>query len=121
MSHSTTTKQQDILNTQVNAHNNHKQNSTLVEMDNITGTPFKWVKQDDKYFIVLGNNRLTEPTTTLSETLEKLQTEMFDVIFHTIIVIAQTLINESTKPEPQRYKIPEHAEPMNYETDPQHG
>lgn len=61
------------------------ENTTLVEQEKIPGTPFTLIRQDEKWFIVIGNSRITEPERTKQEAMEKLRTERWLITMHMII------------------------------------
>lgn len=91
MSKLTINKQEESSNTQENAENNHNKNSSLHEQIKIEGTPFTLIRhvfEDDSviWFIVMGNYKITEPTETKEEQLEKLETEKWLIIMHMIII-----------------------------------
>lgn len=103
---STTTKHGDILHTQLNAEETPKQNYPLIEQEKIEGTPFTLIKQNDKYFIVMGNTRITDPTLNKETTLIKLETEKWLIILHLVIAVmerqkewTQYIPPEATDPE----------------------
>lgn len=87
MQDTTTTKHRDILNILSGSEEPLKPSSTLIETEQIEGTPFHAVKQQEKWFLTLGNYRLTEPTLTKEETINKLNTELWKIIFHVIIIV----------------------------------
>lgn len=77
-------------------------NSNLVERKPIEGTPFTIIKQtmdNDKplYFLVMGDHRLTEPTRTEEETLEKIITEHWKIITTVVAIIVEKTL-EIKKP-----------------------
>lgn len=83
----TSTKHGELLNTQSNVENNPNKNSTLIEQEKIEGTPFMAIKQNNQWFLTLGNYRLTEGTDTLEETEDKLKTEMWELIMKVSITV----------------------------------
>lgn len=67
-------------------------NKPLIEYEDIPGSPFKLVRHEDKYFIVMGDHRITEPTTTKNEQYIKLDKEKWQIMFTTIcVVVSKTL------------------------------
>lgn len=86
MSLPTKHKQSEQLATQENVENNHKQNSILTEREPIKGTPFTLIKQDEQWFMVMGDYRVTETTKTKEEQIEKLESEKWLLIMHICIV-----------------------------------
>lgn len=91
MKQNTTTTEQGLQSdTQLNVENNHNNNSTLIDYKEIEGTPFTMVRKEDKYFLIMGDYRMTEPTNTEEETMEKIEKEKWLLIFH----IAATVIEK---------------------------
>lgn len=88
------------------AENNHKSNSTLIEQDNITHSPFKMVKTEKGYTITMGKYRLIDHCKTEQEAFTRLQVERWDVIFHMIMIINEQ-IKELESTNVQNYKTPE--------------
>lgn len=87
-------KQKVLSATQSNADDNHKQESTtLIEVQEIPGTPFKMVKDlrepPNKYFISMGDYRITEPTNSEEETLQKLVTEHWRIIATIVSIVVE--------------------------------
>lgn len=76
------TKQEDTSNTPFGIEKTHKEGSPSLEMNRIEGTPFTHVIQDGKHFLVMGDDRVTEPTETAEQTLAKLETEKWLLITH---------------------------------------
>lgn len=76
--------------TQNNVEDNPNKESTLIDYEKIEGTPFTLVhmKEQKQWFLVMGDHRLTEPTNTRNESLEKLETEkwMIQMIMTSIVV-----------------------------------
>lgn len=71
-----------------------QQNNNLVERKPIEGTPFTIIKQimdNDKpvYFLVMGDHRLTEPTQTEEQTLDKILTEHWKIITTVVAIIVE--------------------------------
>ena len=56
----TSLTKKEELNIQTNAEKQNNSNSTLVEIDNIEGTPFKMVTTEEGSFAAYGNNRITD-------------------------------------------------------------
>lgn len=91
------------LNTHASAseiHNNNynsNENKQLAQRKIIEGTPFYVVKQtmdNDKnqYFMIMGDYRLTEPTETEKETLEKLITEHWNIIANIVAITTEKML-----------------------------
>src|SRR5688572_21498628 len=98
MHKSTANKQQDILNTQENVEETHKENSTITENERIENTPFRIVKDEEgKYFLTMGEYRITEKCDSKIIALDKLKTEKWLILMHMIvIVIEKNKIEENT-------------------------
>lgn len=93
------TKQQQLSPTSKNVDDSHNKNYPLIEREPVTGTPFTLVGHEGKYFIVMGDYRLTEPTTTKEETLKKLRTEKYNII----LAIATIVYEKMKETEPKRH------------------
>lgn len=83
------TKHGDILRTQESVDETPKQES-LINYEKIKDTPFTLVHQNDDWFIIMGNHKITTPTKTKEETLEKLKTEKWFIIL-TIAAIVESV------------------------------
>lgn len=87
---------------------NTSQNNELTKRRKLDGTPFYIIKQindnnKEQYFLVMGDYRLTEPTETEKETLEKLITEQWLIITNVIAIATEKLIKEEYKVQIQDY------------------
>lgn len=82
------TKQSELLNTQGNVDDNLKKNYPLINRKPIPKTPFTIIEQEEKFFISIGNIKITEPTDTEDEQIEKLQSEQWNI---TLALIAWTI------------------------------
>lgn len=87
MSDTTKTKQGDTLRTQNNVEETPKSNS-LIEREEIPNTPFKLIHLQDKWFMVLGDHRLSQLYDTKEEVLDYFKTHMWETIIHIVIIIA---------------------------------
>jgi len=94
--------------------------NNLIERKQIEGTPFTMIKQvmdndKDKYFIVMGDHRLTEPTTDEDQQLLKLLTEKWKIIVNLIAIVTDKMmaikrnkiIDESIEARSQGYELSE--------------
>lgn len=103
MSKSTNTKQRELLTTQENAENNPKQNSTLAEREQIQGTPFTLIKtQEQQWFMVMGDYRVTETTKTKEEQIKKLESEKWLLIMHICIVAIEKINKTIIQPHEEK-------------------
>lgn len=80
----------------MNVENSHKETSSqkneqIVEYKQLKGTPFTLVRQNEDYFLVMGDNRLTEPTKTEEETMEKLESEKWMIIFTVVAIVSDKI------------------------------
>lgn len=99
MQQSTTGKARDTLNTQNNVKETHNKKSTsLTERKKIEGTPFTMIKTpmddvegiyNDEYFIVMGDHRITEPTNTEKEQLDKLVKDYWLIVLNVIAIVVE--------------------------------
>lgn len=81
---------------------NTSQNN-LIERKQIEGTPFTMIKQvmdndKTKYFLVMGDHRLTEPTYNEEETLQKLLTEQWLITTNVIAIITDKMLEQQKTP-----------------------
>lgn len=97
MSQSTNNNQEDLLNIKSSSDNTHSSDSHLIKYTAIENTPFKLIKQNEEYFIVMGSHRLTEPTQTKNEQYIKLEKEKWKILTNVIIIITETIINTRLK------------------------
>lgn len=102
----TNAKHGELLNIQSNVENNPKENSTLIEYEQIEGTPYKAVKTEEGWFLTIGNYKLTEPTKTLEETEEKLKTDQWHIMINTMVAINEIDRIRLNQPITGRYPIP---------------
>lgn len=105
MSKSTNNNQKDTLNSQANSENNLKQNSPLIEREEIKGTPFTLIKQDELYFIVMGDHRLTEPTELKNEQYLKLENEKWLILTNVIIIILDKMNKNAEEIRQQQLEL----------------
>lgn len=87
MSQSTETNLQDTSSTQQSA----EEASSLASYEKIEGTPFTIVGLNDKYFLAMGNYRLTELFSTKEEAAVQLKENMWDVVMQIVIIVAEAL------------------------------
>lgn len=97
MSQSTKTKQSEQLNIQENAENNPNKNYPLAEREPILGTPFTLIRDNEKWFMVMGDYRVTETTKTKEEQIDKLDTEKWLLIMHICIISVQKIQQEQAR------------------------
>lgn len=86
MSESTNSKQKELLSTQNNAEGIHN-SKPLIEREEIPNTPFKIIHLQEKWFIVMGDHRLTELYNTKEEVLEYFHNHMWETIIHVILLV----------------------------------
>lgn len=87
------TNNQELLRSQNLSEEPHKQNSSdLIERYEIEGTPFTLIKQEGKYFLTMGNYKITTPTDTEEETLKKLVTEQYNIILDMTTIVFDTIM-----------------------------
>lgn len=76
---------------------NSNLNNQLAQRKKIEGTPFYIIKQttdhdNDKYFLIMGDYRLTEPTETEEETTQKLKTEHWNIVCNIIAITTEKFL-----------------------------
>lgn len=79
----------DTLNTQLNVEETHKESSTLVEQEEIKGTPFRLCKYEEEWFLAIGNNKITHGYKTKEEALERLDIDKWFIIMHMAIIMIE--------------------------------
>jgi hypothetical protein len=80
-------EQQDMLDTM--------DNKKSFEVKEIENTPFTIIKDDNKYFGVIANNKITEDYTTEKECLEELLKVDWNRITQVIVTIVEKLTNKN--------------------------
>lgn len=90
--------QKDILNTQQQSEENpNNSESRLIETEVINNTPFHVVKQNEEYFITMGNRLITHKYKTKEEAIDCLEREKWFIIITMIaIVIEQQEVIKAT-------------------------
>lgn len=101
------------------------ENKQLAQRKKIEGTPFYMIKQTtdndkDRYFLVMGDYRLTEPTDTEEETVQKLKSEHWNIVCNIIAITTNKIMNIKTESlydeyRPNHDKMPE-QEPYKLES-----
>jgi hypothetical protein len=66
-------------------------NKQLIEREKIEGTPFTLIKQNEQYFLVMGDHRLTEPTKNRETTMIKLENEKWLLMTQVVICILESM------------------------------
>lgn len=95
--------------------NTSQNNTELNARKQIEGTPFTIIRQyidhdplsvdtRYKYFLVMGNYRLTEPTETENETLEKLVTEHWNIIANIVAITCEKMLQQIQTQKEQPYQ-----------------
>lgn len=87
----------EFSTTQESANVQNKQNSTLVERTQISGTPFWLHKENDKWFITMGMHKLSPNYDTAEEANEHIEKEKWMTIFHVIAIVTEKTVNEALK------------------------
>lgn len=97
MSHSINSKQQDILNSQLNAETDNNSNSSkLIEREHMTGTPF-WITGNEElgYRGVMGKWAITEIYKTKLEVVNHIDQNEWEIILKLAGIVAQDLIEQN--------------------------
>lgn len=87
MQNSTTEKAGDTLNTQNNAEETRKQNSTLIDRKPIDGTPFWMISSEKGHFLVMGENIMTPAFKTEQELDEYIINHHWDLVCLLILTL----------------------------------
>lgn len=91
------TQQLDTQNTQLNIEKSQsKENSTLVETELINNTPFHIVKQKEKWFITMGNHKITHEYNTKEEAIERLHIDKWFILMTVITIITEAINKGNT-------------------------
>lgn len=124
MQKSTKKQKLEPSSTPMNVERVNKENSgnkPLIEYEDIPRSPFKLVRHEEKYFIVMGDHRITDPTETKNEQYLKLDKEKWQIIFTTIAVVVSKTLEEQNlygnkwdyKPKQTRKKLTKNTKGMN--------
>lgn len=70
---------------------------TLITREQIEGTPFTLIHQENKWFLVMGDYRVTEPTLHKQDTLDKLDSEKWMLITHISVRVNEIMNNNNNK------------------------
>ena len=91
--------QKENANTSKNAAegNTENRNYPLVSQEKLEGTPFTIIHQEDKWFLVMGDHRMTNPTNTREQTLEKLENEKWLILMTMTAIIIEKMNNEKLR------------------------
>ncbi|AXH75579.1 MAG: hypothetical protein [Microviridae sp.] len=90
----TTQKESLQLQTSVEENTNNSNSGETTDNVRIEDSPFRAVKTEEGWFIVMGNHRLTEPVKTLDECLAKCDTEKWLLVMHVAVVVAGKLLED---------------------------
>lgn len=63
----------------------------------ITGTPFAMIKNEEGYFMVLGNTRITESYETQEEAFAITESDMWSMVARVASIIAENIVKEVLK------------------------
>lgn len=94
------TKQQDLLQSQTNVEETHKENSSkeLIERIRIDGTPFTATKYGEEWHLMMGRYRLNkEPIKTYADIIEYMEIEKWN-----IVLMIAAIIEENPSPKGQK-------------------
>lgn len=80
MENSTFEKSQTTANQQETTTDNKPNSSKLIEREQIEGTPFTLIKQDEKYFLTLGNYMVTPKCNTQTEAFEYIGENQWNIV-----------------------------------------
>lgn len=69
------------------AENNHNNNSTLVDINPVPGTPFAIVRQEEKYFLVMGDHKLTPDLPSEDDVKEYFQSNYWLILTNVVIIL----------------------------------
>lgn len=97
MSDSTKTTQEDILHGQINAEETPKENSTLVEHEDLPNTPFKITKTQEGFFLRMGDYRITDIHKDKQSATHELSKNKWLIIIRIIGAIIERYLSDKTK------------------------
>lgn len=88
-------KTQESLNTltSVETLDNKNSNSEIFTHEQVEETPFTIIKQDEKYFGVLGNHKITQ----LFDTKEECETDLKDINWNRVMQVIWAVVEKFTK------------------------
>lgn len=100
MEQSTNSKQKDTSPIQSNSEETNNLNSSKQThiADPLEGTPFTIVNHPEKgWQLALGNQFITDPTASVQETIEKLETEKWFIVMRIAAILHQRIAQEAVK------------------------
>lgn len=106
MQTSTNKKQSDILNTQENAENPGKENSSLIEREQVPKTPFWVINQNEKWFLIMGENRITDLFNTKEEALDELKNNQWFITISIAAIVLEKMLAQQKFLKKENIKIP---------------
>lgn len=88
-------KTQESLNTQTSVEtlDNKNSNSEIFTQEQVEETPFTIIKNDEKYFGVLGNHRITQ----LYDTKEECEANLKDINWNRVMQVIWAVVEKFTK------------------------
>lgn len=107
MQQSTQQKHTELLNTQLNAEENHNSTSSkLIEREPMENTPF-WIigTNEEGYFAVLGKYQITEKFPTKQAVRDHIDIFVWEIIMKIVGIIASDLIIENDRINQKRNPV----------------
>lgn len=80
MTNTTFDKSQTIANQAETITENKQNSSKLIEREQLEGTPFTLIKNEEEYFIAIGQYKLTQSHQTASEAIEEIENNQWNII-----------------------------------------
>lgn len=80
MKNTTSEKSSTTVNQQGTITEHNPNSSKLIEREQLDGTPFNLIKQENKYFITIGNYQLTPQYNTEEEAIQDIQYNQWNII-----------------------------------------
>lgn len=92
--------QEEILNTQLNVEKDqNKENSHLVEIENVPNTPFRVAKHNEKWYVIMGKKAVSHDYTTKDEAIESIESDRWFTILVMIHIAVEMILEEKSKPK----------------------
>lgn len=94
-----------LLNAQLNVEETNtesKEYKKLIEYEKIEGAPFDMIKQDEEYFVAIGNNMLTSKHSTWEGAIEELDERKWEIILNLIVIVAGKMKEEDNNNKNQQ-------------------
>lgn len=102
------TPQQELLQSQMNAgkpDNNDSSNEQLIEREQLIGTPFWAIKQNDKWALIMGKYKMNEgDLKSKEEVLDYIEENIYNIILRMTMILINDVYEERSKEDEYKAK-----------------